>query len=92
MDALEAELGFRQNSLVNTADEQAMVCRQVRRRPPGQTHEYRGNLPAIQFFLWTNALLWAVFLLSEVFGLALLLGVLLVIGEVALYVWFRKEP
>ena len=96
MDELEPELGFRQNSMVKQTDEQAMASPRSRMAPPGPTHEYRGNLPAIKFFLWTNTLLWAVFLLSELFDLAMLFGVLLVIGEVGLYLalysrlW--KEP
>jgi hypothetical protein len=89
---LEAELGFRQNSIVKHADEEAMALPHGRMGPRGRTHEYRGNLPAIQFFLCTNALLWTVVLLSEVFGQALLFGLLLGIGEVVLYYTFWKEP
>jgi hypothetical protein len=91
MDELEAELGFRQRSMVKKADEEAIARPHGRMGPRGRTHEYRGALPAIQFFLCTNALLWTVVLLSEVFGLALLFGVLLVIGEVVLYYRFWKE-
>jgi hypothetical protein len=61
-------------------------------RQTGRNHEYRGHLPAIQFFLCTNALLWTIILLSEVFGQALLFAMLLVIGEVVLYYRFWKEP
>jgi hypothetical protein len=92
MDDLEAELGFRQNSMVKKADEEAMARPHRRMGPPGRDHEYRGSLPAIQFFLCTNALLWAVLLLSEVFGHAFLFAVLLVIGEVVLYYRLWKEP
>jgi hypothetical protein len=92
MDDLEAELGFRQHSMVKKADEEAMARSHGRLGPPGRNHEYRGYLPAIQFFLCTNALLWTVLLLSEVFGQALLFAVLLVIGEVVLYYRLWKEP
>jgi hypothetical protein len=92
MDDLEAELGFRQNRLVKKADEEAMARPHGRMGPPSRHHEYRGNLPAIQFFLCTNALLWTVLLLSEVVGQALLFAVLLVIGEVVLYYRLWKEP
>jgi hypothetical protein len=92
MDDLEAELGFRQHSIVKHADEEAMARPHGRMGPRGRTHEYRGSLPAIQFFLCTNALLWTVVLLSEVFGLALLFGMLLGIGEVVLYYTLWKEP
>jgi hypothetical protein len=91
MDALEAVLGFRQHSLVSEADEQAMAIPHARTDRLGRTHEYRGSLPAIQFFLCTNALLWSVLLLSEVFSQPLLWAVLLVIGEVGLYYGFWKE-
>jgi hypothetical protein len=91
MDELETELGFRQNRLVNEADERAIAGPHGWMGPPRHNHEYRGNLPAIQFFLCTNALLWAALLLSELLGLAMLFGVLLVIGEVVLYSWLWKE-
>ena len=91
MNELEAELGFRQNRLVNEADERAIAGPHGWMGPPRYTHEYRGNLPAIQFFLYTNALLWAILLLSEVVGVAILFAVLLVIGEVVLYSWLWKE-
>jgi hypothetical protein len=91
MDVLEAELGFRQHSLVSEADEQAMAIPRARLDPRVRYHEYRGSLPAIQFFLGTNALLWSVLLLSEVFGLPLLWGILLVLGEVVLYFWLWKD-
>lgn len=92
MDDLEAELGFRQNRLVTQADEEAMARPHGRLGPRGRSHEYRGTLPAIQFFLCTNALLWTVVLLSEVFGLALLWGLLLVVGEGVLYAKIWKAP
>jgi hypothetical protein len=91
MAELEAELGFRQHRLVKHTDEEAMARPHGWLGPRGRTHEYRGTLPAIQFFLCTNALLWTVVLLSEVFGLAFLFGVLLVIGEVVLYYTIWKE-
>jgi hypothetical protein len=91
LNELEAELGFRQNRLVNEADERAIAGPHGWMGPPRHTHEYRGNLPAIQFFLCTNALVWAVLLLSEVLGGALLFGVLLLIGEVVLYFWLWQE-
>jgi hypothetical protein len=91
MDELEAELGFRQHSMVKKADEEAMARPHGRMGPPSRTYEYRGTLPAIQLFLCTNALLWTVVLLSEVFGLALLFGVLFVISEAVLYYKFWKE-
>ena len=92
MDDLEAELGFRQNRLVTQADEEAMARPRGRLGPRGRSHEYRGTVPAIQFFLCTNALLWTVVLLSEVFGLALLWGLLLVVGEGVLYAKIWKAP
>jgi hypothetical protein len=91
MNELEVELGFRQNRLVNEADDRVITGPHVWMGPPRHSHEYRGNLPAMQFFLSTNALVWGVLLLSEVCGLAMFFGVLLVIGEVVLYFWLWKE-
>jgi hypothetical protein len=91
MHELEAELGFRQDRLVHEADERATAGPHLWMGPPRHSYEYRGNLPALQFFLCTNALLWAVLLLSELVGLAMLFAVLLVMGEVVLYYWLWKE-
>jgi hypothetical protein len=79
MDALEAELGFRPHRPVDSGAEPAGGAAVGRNPAEG------GHLPAILFFLRTNALLWSVLLLAEVFGHALLWGALLVAGELVLY-------